>query len=165
MPRYSEERKEAMLQKMLPPVSMSISRLSEQSGISVATLYNWKHQAKTQGLVMPKSGKTTEQWSSEDKFAVVVETAGLNKEQLARYCREKGLYVEQVQAWKTACLKASASAEDTAKEQRESHRADKKRIKQLEADLRKKDKALAETAALLVLRKKANAIWGEGEDE
>ena len=165
MPRYSIERKEAMLKKMMPPQSLPIPQLSEESGISAATLYNWKQQAKSQGYLMPSSGKSSENWSTEDKFAVVLETAHLNEEELARYCREKGLYVEQVDAWRQACMQANANAEENAREDRENSRQSKKRIKQLEKELRKKDKALAETAALLVLRKKANAIWGEGEDD
>lgn len=165
MPRYPEDRKEAMLKKMMPPQSLSISRLSEESGISAATLYNWKHQAKSQGYLMPNRRKSSEHWSSEDKFTVVLETAHLNEEERSRYCREKGLYVEQVESWRQACLQANANAGEKTREDREHARQSQQRIKQLEKELRKKDKALAETAALLVLRKKANAIWGEGEDD
>ena len=96
---------------------------------------------------------------------MVPETATLNEAELAEYCRKKGLYAEQIQAWKRACMDANATAAEQQRQNREQSRSDKKRIKKLEGELRKKEKALAETAALLVLRKKADAIWGLGEDE
>lgn len=114
---------------------------------------------------MPGNGKNAERWSSEEKFAVVLEAASLNEAELAEYCRKKGLYVEQIAAWKGSCLQANATADVAGKEGRAQHRQDKQRIRALERELRRKEKALAETAALLVLRKKAAAIWGENEDD
>jgi hypothetical protein len=92
-----------------------------------------------------------------------VETASLNEVELSAYCRRQGLYPEQISAWRDTCLQANASV--SAKVDRAQHNAQTKKIKQLEAELRRKDKALAETAALLVLQKKVQAIWGEPEDE
>jgi transposase-like protein len=113
---------------------------------------------------VPGDGKNPEQWSSATKFAVVLETAALNAAELAEYCRKNGLFVEQVNAWREACEHANAGAGEQARRERGQARDDKKRIKQLEKELRRKEKALAETAALLMLRKKADAIWGT-EDE
>jgi transposase len=165
MKRYSLERKEAAIQKMMPPSNTSISALSVETGITEATLYNWRKQAKNMGLAVPGDGKNAENWSSSDKFAVVLESAALNEAELAEYCRKKGLFSEQISAWKQACMGANATAAEQAKAFKEQSKKDKQRIKGLETDLRRKEKALAETAALLVLRKKANAIWGESEDE
>lgn len=165
MKHYSLKRKEAVIQKMMPPVNMSISTLSGETGITQSTLYNWRKQAKSRGVAVPGDGKNAERWSSADKFAVVLETAVLNTAELAGFCRKKGLFVEQIEHWKHACMGANASADELEKQQKARGRADKKRIKCLEVDLRRKERALAETAALLVLRKKANAIWGEDEDE
>ncbi len=91
------------------------------------------------------------------KFAVVLETAPLNAAELAEYCRRKGLYPEQVAAWRAACMGANANAAEHAREQRQHSKEDKRRIKQLEKELQRKEKALAEAAALLVLRKKVQA--------
>jgi transposase len=165
MRRYSLERKEAAIQKMMPPSNTSISALSVETGITEATLYNWRKQAKNKGLAVPGDGKNAENWSSSDKFSVVLETAALNEAELAEYCRKKGLFTEQISAWKQACMGANATAGEQEKALKEQSKKDKQRIKGLETDLRRKEKALAETAALLVLRKKANAIWGESEDE
>ena len=96
---------------------------------------------------------------------MVIETAALNEAELAEYCRRKGLFVEQIQAWKVACLRGTKDADAAQSASREQTKHYRKRIRELERDLRHKEKALAETAALLVLRKKAEAIWGKGEDE
>lgn len=114
---------------------------------------------------MPGDGKNPEKWSAQEKFRVVLETASLSEAELAEYCRKKGLYAEQIAAWREACINGNVSAAELEKSVKEQSRQDKKHIKSLERELRQKEKALAETAALLVLRKKANAIWGEGEDE
>lgn len=102
--------------------------------------------------------------SSGQKLAVVVETAAFNEAELAEYCRKKGLYVEQVKRWRAASEQAVTGGMVSAKAHREALRIEKQRVKELERELRRKEKALAETAALLTLRKKAAAIWGEGED-
>lgn len=164
MKRYSAERKEAVLRKMMPPMNVPVADLARETGISEVTLYHWRKQAKQEGRVVPGDGKNPQRWSSAAKFAVVLETAALNAAELAEYCRKKGLFVEQVTAWRQACEHANASTAEPTRREREQAREDKKRIKQLERELRRKEKALAETAALLTLRKKADAIWGT-EDE
>ena len=165
MKHYSAQRKESALQKMIPPSNMPITKLSIEMGIGESTLYNWRKQAINKGQLVPGDGKNAEQWSSANKFAVVLETASLNEAELAQYCRKKGLYTEQVAAWKSACMDANANVKEQEKAFTIEAKKDKKQINKLEKELRRKEKALAETAALLVLRKKANAIWGETEDE
>lgn len=114
---------------------------------------------------MPGDGKQADQWSSQDKFRVVLESAGLNEAELSEYCRRKGLYVEQIKAWRTVCEQANGLPRPAkTRRERDEEKASKKRIKQLERELRRKEAALAETAALLVLRKKAEALWGKDED-
>ena len=162
MKRYSEERKQAIIKKMMPPNNIPISQLIKETGISDCTLYTWRKEARAKGLVVPGDGKNAEDWTSEDKFSVVLETASLNEAELAEYCRKKGLYVDQVKIWRQSCMQANTKAL-TKKEKAEALK-DKKRIHSLEKELRRKEKALAEAAALLVLRKKADAIWGEDED-
>lgn len=165
MPRYSEERKLAVLKKLLPPNNKSVNEVAREEGISEATLYNWRTKAKQQGNPVPGSGKTSDNWSAEAKLAVVIETATLSETELSEYCRQKGLYPEQVKEWKAACIQAQRSEAERGKQEREQSKKDKKRIKELERELNRKEKALAETAALLVLRKKLNALWGEKEDD
>lgn len=146
MKAYSAERKEALVRRMMPPENALVSALARETGITEQTLYTWRRQAKGQGLAVPGDGKNPEAWSSEDKFAVVLETA-----------RRKGLYPEQISAWRAACRSANANATEQAREQRHQSKDDKRRIQQLEKELQRKEKALAEAAALLILRKKAQA--------
>ena len=96
---------------------------------------------------------------------MVLESAALNEAELGEYCRRKGVYVEQIREWRAACEQANASAQERSRSVREQSKAARQRIRDLERE-RKRDKAaLAEAAALLLLRKKAEAIWGKGEDE
>ena len=110
--------------------------------------------------------KNADKWSSQDKFIVVLETANLSEIEFSEYCRERGIYPEQVKEWKEACMNANDNSKvgqaKASKELQEERKAKEK----LEKELARKEKALAEAAALLVLRKKANAIWGtDSEDE
>lgn len=165
MTQYSLERKESVLRRMLAPMTISMAQLSEETGVSTWTLYNWRNQSRNKGAAVTGQGKHPEKWSAAQKFTVVVETLPLNEAELAEYCRKKGLYPEQIKAWREACEKANLGAAEVARQIRAAQAADQKRIKELERELRRKERALAETAALLTLRKKAAAIWGEGEDE
>lgn len=150
---------------MMPPGNRSVPALAEETGISAVTLYAWRKQARAAGAVVPGDGMNPEGWSSPEKFRVVLESASLNETELAEYCRRKGLYVEQIRAWREACEQANASARERSRLEREQTRATHQRIRELERE-RKRDKAaLAEAAALLVLGKKAEAIWGKGEDD
>ena len=124
MTRYSKERREAVLAKMAGPNRKTIPELEREEGISAATLYNWRKQARSEGRVLPESDDTPEGWGARDKFNAVLETAALSESGLAEYCRKR----------------------------------------RLEREVNRKDKALAETAALLALRKKMEAIWGDNED-
>ena len=90
-------------------------------------------------------------------MAAVMETAGLNEAERAEYCRKRGVYPEQIMAWRTACEQATEGEAARSRTIRELTQADKRRIKDLERELARKEKALAETAALLTLRKKAQA--------
>lgn len=161
---YSPEFKEAMLRRMLPPNNESITKISREEGVSEQTLRNWRNKARKEGYAAPGNDAVPDDWSTQDKFLVVVETASLNETELAEYARKKGLYVEQIHAWKDACMNANGGiAKESARLSRELKQSQKER-KKLEKELKRKDKALAEAAALLVLSKKANAIWGDPED-
>ncbi len=162
---YSPERKESVLKKLLPPNNISIAALSKEEGISDATLYNWRKEARNQGRLMPDSDNTTIGWTSRDKFAAVMETAAMNQAEVAAYCREKGLYPEQLVQWKEACERANDWDQTAEKKLKEATQSERKKNKLLQKELNRKEKALAEAAALLVLRKKYNALFADHEDE
>ena len=161
---YSPERKSSVLKRMLPPNNVAIRQLAQEEGISEATLHKWRAEARLKGQLMPDADAGPEGWSSRDKFAAVLETATLNEADLGEYCRKRGLYSAQIAAWRSACEQANDRDRASSVRLGRVTKEEKKRIKDLERDLARKDRALAETAALLVLRKKASAIWGGDED-
>lgn len=103
---------------------------------------------------MPGYIQGDSEWSPDAKLAVVIETATLSVAELGAYCREKGLYPEQIQQWKAACLEGAGRQEDQEKAAHKQRQEDRKTIKQLKAKVRRKDKVVAETTSLLVLSKK-----------
>lgn len=162
MAHYSMERRESVVRRMLNEET-PIALLARETGVAEGTLYRWRDAAKSDGETV--GAKKPEKYSPAQKFAMVVEAALLNEAELAEYCRKKGLYPEQVKAWRSQAEKAMASGVVSAKELREAVVAEKRRTKDVERELRRKERALAEAAALLTLRKKAQAIWGGGEAE
>lgn len=165
MTRYSIEFKEAAVKKMMPPNAVPVREVSREIGVTDVTLYKWRNEYRNKGVAVPGDDINPEKWGAQDKLAVVVETAAFNESELSAYCRKKGLYPEQVQRWKEGALTGYQRDEQLKQQQASSRKEDKRKIKKLEAELRRKDKALAETAALLVLSKKSHAIWGEPEDD
>jgi transposase-like protein len=162
---YSDELKDALLRRMLPPNNESINKIAREEGISEQTLRNWRDKARAEGIAAPGKDAVADEWSTQDKFLIVVETATMSETELAEYARKKGLYVEQIMAWRDACMNANGGIAQEAARLNKELKAAERANKELQKELNRKEKALAETAALLVLRKKANAIWGEQEDE
>ena len=97
MRRHSEDVKADVMGRMTPPLRQSVAKISADLGIHVVTLFNWRKTWRLQGEVVPASKKDPEGWRSTNKFTVVLETAGLNRTELGAYCRERGLYPEQVE--------------------------------------------------------------------
>ncbi len=162
MTQYSEEFKASIIARMLPPNNVPVARLVRDTGIPKDTLYTWRSKHRKTGGATPVPAPASGDLSSEAKFAVVLESASLNEVELGEYCRRKGLYPQQIQAWRNACLQANTSV--ATKVDRTELKAQAKQIKQLESELRRKEKALAEAAALLMLQKKAQALWEDPED-
>lgn len=162
MPRYTKELKEHALSLMGPPHNLAVSEVSSRTGVTQPTLYAWRHQARAGGRVVPGDGSQPQDFSAEVKFAMVVETLGLAESELAEYCRRKGVHVEQIGQWRQACMQANGpdargpADADLAQERR--------RARQLEKELGRKERALAEAAALLVLSRKLEALRPQGED-
>lgn len=163
--KYSKEYRESILWRIMPPNSESIARIAKEEGISEQTLRNWQKRARRDGYAAPGTDAQSEEWSTQDKFVIVVETASMNESELAEYARKKGLYVEQIKAWRDACMNANGGIAKEAARLNRALKDSQKERRKLERELHRKEKALAEAAALLVLRKKARAIWGDPEDE
>jgi len=160
---YSQEYRDSILRRILPPNNESISKIAKEEGLAEQTIRNWQNKARKEGYAAPGTDAVPDDWSTQDKFLIVVETASMNETELAEYARKKGLYIEQIHAWRDACINANGGiAKEAAKLNRALKDSEKER-KKLEKELQRKEKALAEAAALIVLSKKANAIWGDQE--
>jgi transposase-like protein len=162
MSRYSREKKDHALSLMGPPQNLSVAEVAQRTGVTQPTLYAWRNAARSGGRPVPGDGSQPEDWKPEDKFAMVVETLGLADSELAEYGRRKGVFVEQILQWRSACMQATAGAQvpNAAAALAEERR----RSRQLEKELGRKERALAEAAALLVLSRKLEALRNKGED-
>lgn len=163
MKQYAEEFKESVIARMLSPNNVGIPELALETGIPKDTLYTWRIKHRKSKLNRITETDQTGRCSSEEIYSIVVETASMNENELSAYCRRKGLYCEQIDAWRKHCQQANAAQSARADRGLMSKQA--QRIKSLESELRRKDKALAETAALLVLKKKVREILAGPEDE
>jgi len=142
--------------RLLPPESSSVERVSREVGISVATLERWRADALANGAVAG-----SQRWTAAARLEAVIVTAAMDEAARSTWCREQGLYPAELDAWKRDAIAGLGEPRAaSAVEARQDHR----RVKELERELHRKDKALAETAALLVLSKKLSAVFHEGED-
>lgn len=148
---YSEAFKAKMVRKMLPPGAISSTALAAETGLNPSTLWRWREEARK----VCAMNRPAKKWTPAEKLRVVVESSKLSDADLGEFLRHEGLHEAQLKEWRTA---AEASLLEGPKSQRKSPEA--KRIKELEREIHRKDKALAEASALLILKKKAEAIWG-----
>jgi len=164
-----------MIKRLTGPNAMSATVLSQETGIAQATLSRWLARAGTVGSVSPKKRKRTrtrtqsasrrtQDWTAQEKLEVVTEAATVPEEELGAFLRRKGLYRDQLEQWREA---VRAFEEDTGRRRhgRRGPTPEQKRIRELERQLRRKEKALAEAATLLVLKKKFETVFGDEEDD
>lgn len=162
---YSKEFKQSIVIKMLPPNNQSLGQIQQETGVPEGTLKKWRVEIRKDGFAAPAGEKQSEQWSTRDKFLIVIETATLSEIEIAEYCRKKGLYVEQVKSWHDNCLQANGGVAQELALSQKREKEKERELKLVRKELQRKDSALAETAAILVLRKKAEAIWGYQDEE
>lgn len=86
----------------MPPNSQTVASISQETGISALTLYAWKKQFRAKGFVVPQKPNIPDRWDAKTKLAAVIQTAAMNETERSAYCRERGLYPEQIDAWKAA---------------------------------------------------------------
>lgn len=157
MARYGQAFKDRAVARLLPPESTALEEVSRETGIAIGTLERWQSQA----LSKPARGRA---WTARARLEAVITTAAMSESDKSAWCREHGAYPGELDQWCASCTTALSEPEE-ARASPQSTRHDRKRIKELERDLRRKNAALAETAALLVLSKKLEAIFHKGEDE
>ncbi len=169
--RYSDAFKAKMVQKLADPRGPTANQLAQEVGVPQTTLSRWLRQAGSiaaREIVVladhprrPMTAKRPQDWTAQEKLHAVIEAASVPEEELGAFLRRKGLHEAQLNEWRQIVL--------AGLDQRPGGRSNKRtpearRVRELERELARKDKALAEAAALLVLQKKARAIWGDADD-
>ena len=159
--RYSLGFRESQLKKVLPPVNRPIPEVAREAGISDQTLRNWLKKLKA-GTLGTEETVGSAGRSHREKLNLVIEAKSISKNDQGKWLREKGLHTEHITQYEQELRDLIQDKDHTEKDE-------KKRLlkenKQLKKELAKKEKALAEMAALYTLKKKAEELWGEEEDD
>ena len=160
MARYGQTYKDRVVARLLPPESSAVNIVSREVGVSIATLERWRADALATAAG-ERFGPGGHRWTAAARLEAVIATAAMDEATRSAWCREQGLYLADLDGWKQDAISGlgeprGANAADT--------RQDRRGIKELERELHRKDKALAETAALLVLSKQLSAVFHIGED-
>ena len=159
----TEEFRKAAVEKFQSRGSRSVEEVARVLGVSSWSLYQWsKRYGRADGM---KHNRRPGDRSVSEKLKAVMEFEGLPGERQGEYLRREGLQSEHIAGWKKSMEAGLEGGVGLTAVNRSEWAADKKMIKELERDLHRKDRALAETTALLVLKKKADLIWGSGENE
>jgi len=163
--QYSQGFKMRMVQRLSGPDPISANKLAQEVGVSQNSLSRWLRQAaninhfeKTYEEHSDMSAKRPLDLTPEQKLQIVIEAESLSDEELGEFLRRKGVHEAQLLQWRSQIMNG-LSAQPIKKSKKTGSEA--KKIKKLEKELQRKDKALAEASALLVLKKKAQAIWGD----
>lgn len=164
MQKISNSAKQAIVEKALSRGERSLDEIAKSHNIGRSTLTKWLSYYRKYGTIVKQNNlKSSNDCSLSDKFQHLIATASLDEAALGVYCREQGIYSFQLTAWKEAFM----AQKDT--ENNPSHLAELKALraenKQLKQEIRRKDSALAEATALLIMKKKAALIWGEPEGD
>ena len=157
MARYGQAFRDRIVARLLPPEGAAIDVVSREVGVSVATLERWRAQA----LAAPGELASSQRWTPAARLEAVIATATMDEVARSAWCRGHGLYPAELDAWKRDAI--AGLGEPRAGSALEA-RQDRRRVKELERELDRKDKALAETSALLVLSKRLRAVFRDGED-
>jgi len=175
MTEYSEAFRNRMVERMSGLRAKTATALSKEVGVPQPTLSKWLRDAATVASVSkkksrPKKSSTaaasrTGAWSAEEKVRVVMESARLADAELGSFLRREGLHEEDLVRFREDVRAAAVAGLTATKKPRGATTEEQRRIKELERDLKRSQAALAETAAILVLRKKAVALWGEEGDD
>ena len=157
MARHGVAFKNRALARLLAPENASVEVVAQQVGVLPGTLRRWRDES-------PSKPARERAWTAAARFDAVLSTATMDEASKSAWCRAQGVYPQDLEGWRQS---ATAALSDPGAQQAEPKQAqqDKRRIKELERELLRKERALAETAALLVLSKKVAVIFNRGEDE
>jgi transposase len=157
---FSEDFQKSVVSKFLNRGSKTAVSIAEDVGVSLPSIYGWtKKYGNVQGMTNKPRSKPNDR-KAHEKFQLVMKYFSLPEAERGKFLRENGLHSDHLEMWKTT-MEAGFNVKSKTPELAE----EKKKNKILEREIRRKDKALAEAAALLILQKKAQLLWGSDEDE
>jgi transposase-like protein len=155
---YSAEFKEQAIAKVFGrSKDQSVESIADDLNMSKGTLRNWMKMSLRSQRASPVSAKPPSEWTPADRLLALQESHGLEEEALNAWCRGRGIFAHELTQWRSDFCEAAGSA--NRREESEELRQLRVTNLQLQRDLNRKDKALAEAAALLVLQKKYRALW------
>lgn len=160
--QYTVAFRAKMVQRMLGPNAKSATALADEIGINQPTLSRWLRDARTLSGTMTRQKNQSLKWTSSEKLRIVLTASQLKDDELGAFLRREGVHEHQLEQWRSMILAALDG--DAAKKPR-GPSPEARELVVLRRDLRRKDTALAEVSALLVLKKKADAIWGVVDDD
>ena len=152
--QYSQSFKDQAIQKVLQRGNKTIQCIADELNINHHTLKNWMKNKHLNKLNHPNAAKRPDDWTLDERLQCLLESHALKDDALNAFCRQKGIFVHHLESWKKAFI--SSASKTTPASNKAQHE-----IKALKKELNRKEKALAEAAALLVLQKKFNAFWEE----
>lgn len=161
--RYPATLKESLLAKMLAPNGATAVELSKEYNIPYGTLITWINMSKKHTVTQVNTPLRPVDQTAETKLRAVLDTIDKTETERAAYCREHGFYLNHLDEWKEQMLTGLGAAKP--KKDKIEHQQLTHENKKLKSDLNRKDKALAEVSALLILKKKADLLWGEKKDD
>jgi transposase-like protein len=153
--RYSQAFRDQALQRACQRGERTLNEVAADLSLNVATLKSWMKQAR-KASASPQRLPTDRPLA--ERFELLVQSAALQGEALSAYCRERGLFVHQLQAWRREFTTPVALPDAELKSRCDALTRERDA---LQREIVRKDKALAEAAALLVLSKKVQALWGD----
>ena len=159
---YSEAFRSKIVQRMLGPDAKSANALAAELGVNQPTLSRWLRDARIVGSTMTPPKQSTQKRTGSEKLRIVLAASQLKNEALGAFLRREGVHEHQLEQWRSTVL-AALNADGVKKRPGPSREA--KELVAVQRDLLRKDRALAEVSALLVLKKKADAIWGVVDDD
>jgi transposase-like protein len=157
--KYSEEFIEQALVKVHSRGGRTIASVAEELGVKFETVKKWLKVHRIVRTDVVERERRPHEWRREEQLGALLETHALNDEELNAWCRERGLFPHHLEEWRAAFC-----ANDTARSKAPSTLSLSKENAKLKKELVRKEKALAEAAALLVLQKKFQALWADEEE-
>jgi len=165
--KYEPSFKDSVIAKTLTPNGPSIVELSKEFNIPYGTIFTWVSTMKKKKKYKPVNTTSVrpKDRSAEFKLQALIDTMAMSIDERGAYCREHGIYTHHLDEWKKIILAGLSNSNAATLAQKTKDQKTVSELKKLKSDLQRKDKALAEVSALLILKKKADLLWGAEEDD